>query len=345
MKKRLLLLCLIISVIMTGCGNENYSSSLSSSNKDVNGADNGTGFDITGDYAYSENNSYDSSDYEESSDDTIKTETSETSNNQSIDKEMLVYTCDLAIDTLKFSDTIDGIKQLIYQYDGFIECEDYSDGGDSYSYYYVEDENKHQVYSAQIRIPSKDYNNFVDSVGDLGDVRSKNAFVENVTQEYTDAKTALEIYEAKEQRYINMIAETTDESVALQLEENLTDVEIEIAKLRSRITKLSDDVAYSYVNLKVSEVRKYSSHSGVTSTFLQRLLDTIKDSWSSFSSFLEWLLFFSIKVFPFTILIGIVILVIKKIRKFCPKKIIRKHRRINLGKDSDSKDENKSDSN
>ena len=46
MKKRLLLLCLIISVIMTGCGNENYSSSLSSSNKDVNGADNGTGFDI-----------------------------------------------------------------------------------------------------------------------------------------------------------------------------------------------------------------------------------------------------------------------------------------------------------
>ena len=233
---------------------------------------------------------------------------------------MLVYRCNLNLDTLDFDKTTIGIKSLIDEMGGFIESEAYSDNGGTYSYYYVDDDEKHNTYKATIRIPSSKYDDFIDSVGSLGDVRSKDSNVENMTQEYTDAKTALQIYQEKEKRYISMISTATDEVVAMQLEKELTDLEIQIAQLKTRMENIENDVAYSYVELSVSEVRKYSSHGGVKSTFMQRLLDTFKETYSDFFNFLEELLFLIIRLFPYVVLLGFITLGVVKCIKIRRKK-------------------------
>ena len=324
MKKRFLVLGLACALLMSGCSsstengaalsvNESASSSQGFDNYNYS-SDSG---DVSEDNVDVEDESYDSNNSEQQS------ETTSTSNRK-IDKEMLVYRCNLNLDTLDFDKTTIGIKSLIDEMGGFIESEAYSDNGGTYSYYYVDDDEKHNTYKATIRIPSSKYDDFIDSVGSLGDVRSKDSNVENMTQEYTDAKTALQIYQEKEKRYISMISTATDEVVAMQLEKELTDLEIQIAQLKTRMENIENDVAYSYVELSVSEVRKYSSHGGVKSTFMQRLLDTFKETYSDFFNFLEELLFLIIRLFPYVVLFGVIAFGVVKCIKIRRKKLPKK---------------------
>ena len=220
-------------------------------------------------------------------------------------KEMLVYRCNLSIDTLDYETSLSDFKKLLKEYDCFIETENYSDNGDNYSYYYIEQSGKHSQYTATVRVPSEKYGAFLDSMGSIGDIRSKNSNVENLNQEYTDTETALKIYREQEKRYIAMIKDA-DDSYALQLQQQLTELEIKIAQLESRKNQIETDVAYSYVNLTLREVQKYSAH-GKTDTFMMRLQDNISDSWDTFLNVLETLLTIFIYVWYYLVIVLVIV--------------------------------------
>ncbi len=135
---------------------------------------------------------------------------------QTIDREMLIYSCDVKIDTLDYKKSVNAFKAGLKEMGGFVEHEYYSDGAGFYGYY-VEESEKTKNYTATVRIPSQKYESFVTSLGDLGDVRSQNADVENVSQEYKDAGIQLKILEAKEAAYLKMLkkAENTNEILTI----------------------------------------------------------------------------------------------------------------------------------
>lgn len=229
-------------------------------------------------------------------------------------KEMLVYRCNLSIDTLDYKTSLSDFKKLLQEYDCFIETENYSDNGDNYSYYYIEDSGKHSQYTATVRVPSEKYESFLDSMGSIGDIRSKNSNVENLNREYTDTETALKIYREQEKRYIAMIKDA-DDSYALQLQQQLTELEIKIAQLESRKNQIETDVAYSYVNLTLREVQKYSAH-GKTDTFMMRLKDHISDSWDTFLNVMETLLTIFIYVWYYLVIVlAIVFFAVRQSKK------------------------------
>jgi len=229
-----------------------------------------------------------------------------------IQKEMLVYSCNMVVDTLDFDTSLNSFRNTLEMYGGFIEKENFSDGGSNGRWYY-EDEEKWKGYSATVRIPSKNYYAFCNSAGDLGDLRSKTSNVENLSQEYSDLSTTLEIYEAKEQRYIALLADITEDEYAVEIERELTDIQIKIANIKTRMNQISTDVAYSYVYFTLNEVKEYVSEPVKTDTFLDRLGNTISNAGSGFLVFLEGLLFFLIYTVPYLLLIGIVVFVIVKI--------------------------------
>jgi hypothetical protein len=135
-----------------------------------------------------------------------------------------------------------------------------------------------------------------------------------MNQEYTDANTALEIYKEQEKRYISMIA-TADESYALQLEQNLSELEVKIAQLESQIKTIETDVAYSYIDITIREVEKYSLHDN-TNTFTMRMKDNFSGSWDAFLGFLESILTFIIYAWYYiVILIAIIIFISKHTKK------------------------------
>lgn len=232
----------------------------------------------------------------------------------SIQKEMLVYSCYMDVDTLDFDTSLNSFKNTLDIYGGFVETEHFSDGGGG-GRWYNENEEKWQSYSATVRIPSSNYDAFCNSAGGLGDLRSKTSTVENLSQEYSDLSTSLEIYEAKEQRYIALLADITEDEYAVEIERELTNIQIQIASIKTRMNRISTDVAYSYVYFTLNEVKEYVSAPVKTDTFFDRLGNTFSNAGRGFLEFLEGLLFFLIYTVPYFVLIGIVVFVIVKIVK------------------------------
>ncbi|MGN0692258.1 MAG: DUF4349 domain-containing protein [Oscillospiraceae bacterium] len=307
MKRQLLIPILLCSLMLTGCG----SGEKSSEAYIANGAYDNSYDSYDSDYSYE--TSYDTAAAEESPA-SAENENSDAVTADTIKKEMLVYTCNMTVDVLNFNEAVDSFKESLDNYGGFVESESYSDGGSDSRYYYA-DEEKWQTYYATVRIPSADYDEFCDYAASLGDLRSKNASVENVSSEYYDLNTTLEIYEAKEQRYIDMLADITDDEYAISVEKELTELQVQIARIKTRMNEIRTDVAYSYVYISINEVREYTPEPVKKDTFFQRLSNTLSDAASGFLSFLEGLLFVLIYLFPYLILIGIIIAIIAAIRK------------------------------
>ncbi len=245
-----------------------------------------------------------------------------TSNNNSEDltlsEEMLVYSCNMEIDVMDFQKAVSEFKSTLKEYNGFVESENYTDNG-SKSHYLNNDKTLMHTYSATVRIPSSKYDSFVSGLDSIGTLRSKVAKAENISQEYSDAKTTLEIYEAKRDRYIKMLSTITDEEYAISIEKELTNIEIEIKKLKTNMNKMNNDVAYSYVNIELNEVTEYTTPYS-EKTFLQKLQETVKRSWEYFLYICQTILFIFIFFLPYIAIIAIIIFIIFKITKNKKKK-------------------------
>ena len=278
------------------------------------------------DYSEEAAEDYDAADSEElevSEDGEILNTASKKTSNLNLD--MLVYRCDVTIDTLDYEKSYDDLLKLISEYGGFVESSEYTDNGSNYSYYYIESSDKHLECNITARIPSDKYDKFTSEFSGLGDVRSMSANVENVTQEYTDSETALKIYREQEKRYIAMIADA-DASYAMELQTQLTELEIKIAKLESRMQNIRNDVAYSYVDVRLREVEKYTLHD-TTDTFSMRMKDNLSESWTNFLDFLESVLRFFIYMWYYIILLILIIVLSRKAHRAWrakhPKKEVR----------------------
>lgn len=313
MKRKIILPVLLCSLLLTACGS-------SDSYGGMNVASKSSAYSSEASYdSYSEDKAYSSEEYEYADADSSDASSNSSGDknglsSEKIKKEMLVYTCNMTVDVLNFDEAIGKFKESLDSYGGFVENESYSDGG-SDSRWYSEDQEKWQSYSATVRVPSADYDSFCAAAAELGDLRSKNASVQNVSSEYYDLSTTLEIYEAKEERYIALLADITDEEYAVTIERELTDLQIEIAKIKTRMNEIRTDVAYSFVNISINEVKEYTPEPVKKDTFGQRLLNTVSDTASNFLIFLEGLLFLIISLFPYLVLIGIVVIIVIAIRK------------------------------
>lgn len=315
LKKTLIFTILVLcyAMIAGGCGSDG---SGTASNKSL-------GFTETENDSESQSDSYSSAGEaaegvtDEASSNTANQNAEENATNNTsttVNTDMLVYTCNLSIDTLDYEKSVTDFRNMLSSVGGFVEKENYTDGLSNTSYY-IEETDKHKVYSATVRVPHDKYDTFVNGAGALGDVRSKSSNVENVNQEYTDLNTTLQIYEAKEKRYIKMLAEITDDKHAVTVEKELTEIQVKIAGIKTRLKEIKTDVDFSTVDIQIREVSKYDEKPAKTDTFLQRLGNTLKTTGKNFLSFLETMLFLLIRMAPYILLLGIILYVIYKIQK------------------------------
>lgn len=210
-------------------------------------------------------------------------------------KEMLVFRCTMSIDTLNFEESLTALKTKIQEYHGFVERENQSDGNNGNGRYLLEEEDKDYYYTATIRIPSAYYESFVSATEGIGTLRSKNSSVDNVATRYGTLKNDLEIYEAEYQRYLKQYNETEDEAIALEIQRELRNLSITISDIKTQMSMLESDVAYSYVTVtihKVSEkqIKKEKEEVKEEDSFGTRLSKKAKQSWKDFLGFLEGIL-------------------------------------------------------
>ena len=317
-------------LLLTACGSSQAASDTAPAIGYANGISESRSYseDTNGyysdDYSYASDEAYASEDYDSADVPSYDAAASDsTAEPNAVSKEMLVYSCTMSVDTLNFETSLSGFRNALDTYGGFVEQENFSDGG-SEGRWYSSREEKWKSYTATVRIPSKDYDNFCNAAGGLGDLRSKNASVTNMSQEYSDLSTTLAIYEAKEARYLALLADITEDEYAIAVEKELTDIQIQIANLKTRMNTIETDVAYSYVYFTLNEVKEYKAEPVKTDTFAERLSSTLSSAGEGFLSFLEWLLFVIIYLAPYLVFLGIVAAVVIFIAKSVKKHKIAK---------------------
>lgn len=244
-----------------------------------------------------------------------------------LDKEMLVYRGTLSIDTLDFNTSVNEFKAILDEKGGFIESESYTDSYSTSGYYAIDESYKHNVYSATVRIPSTEYDTVMNSATSLGDVRSRYSNASNVTQQYGTYQSQLEIYETEYSRYLTLLENATDDEYAFQIENELFNIQMQIATLKSNITNIENDVAYSYIDITIKEVSKYEEKPAETNTFLDRFKNTCKNSWDGFLEVLEDIVFFIVMNIYYIVIILVIAFVLWRV--FRKKRAARKNKKIN----------------
>lgn len=230
-------------------------------------------------------------------------------------KEMLVYRCTMSIDTLNFEESLTALKTKIAEFHGFIERETQSDGNNGNGRYIIDEEDKDYYYTATIRIPSAYYESFVSATEGIGTLRSKNSSVDNVATRYGTLKNDLEIYEAEYDRYMKQYNETKDEAIALEIQRELRNLSITISDIKTQMSMLESDVAYSYVTVTVhkvteKEIKKEKEAPKEDDDFGTRVSKKAKESWKNFLGFLESILMFFISGWWAFLLAAIIFLIL-----------------------------------
>jgi hypothetical protein len=337
MNKKYLSLALVSALtvsLLAGCGSSSYSSSVATS--DYVGASNSgyssnkstssgiASFDTASSYSTTESVDYDY-DYtsESKSSSSSSSSSSESSQSENTDaltllEEKLVYHCDLDIETTDYQTTMNDIRAAIKEYGGLIQSENETDS--SYNWYYSDYTKTRGTMTdyIEVRVPSQKYDEFVSSLDGVGKITSKSTSIENISQDYYDTTTQIEALEIQEKNLLNMLdmCDTIEDMITVQ--ERLSEVQYQLNSLNTTKRTMDTDVAYSYVNISVSEVMEYSKDTTPTktNTFLDRLKNTLSDTWTGFLAFIEWLLFLVIRLIPYIIIIGILCYIFrKKIRK------------------------------
>ncbi|MBO4687088.1 MAG: DUF4349 domain-containing protein [Clostridiales bacterium] len=313
MKKKIasiLLACMIASTFLAGCGK---SSGTATKNKrmaaETTAAAAEAAYDNGGAVYYEETAEYYDSDnldmsYEKSDMEWEGGNNGSSSNTPDVNadaaKEMLVFRCNIAIDTLEFEQAVTALKTKIEEYHGFVERENQTDGNSSNGRYVLDEKDKDYYYTATIRIPSAYYESFVSAASGIGTLRSKNSSVDNVATRYGTLQSELEIYEAEYERYLKQYNETEDESIALQIQYELRNLAITISDIKTEMSMLESDVAYSYVTItihKVSEkeLKKEEEEKKEVKeedSFGTKLSKTANESWQGFLGFLQGIVLF-----------------------------------------------------
>lgn len=225
----------------------------------------------------------------------------------------LVYEGSVAIDAIEFETAVRAFKETVQEYGGFLENEQSYGAGGKYTEESSYGKADPRSFRATARIPSDNYQDFMEQTEGLGKVTESNSRVTNMTRQYGTLKAELEIYEAEYERYLKMFDEVSEDNAMLAIQEKLTELSLDIARTKSEMSVIDTDASYSIVNISISEVAVYEERSA---SFPQRLGDVLAKSWRNMLKFFESILFFLILHWYKLLLLFLIIwLIVKFVKK------------------------------
>jgi len=161
-----------------------------------------------------------------------------------------------------------------------------------------------------IRVPHKNFDALINSFSNgIGSILSKNIASDDITEEYTDVSIKLANKKIYLEKYRDMLRSAKTTKDMLEIQENIRELEDEIDVAEGRLRFIDDRVNYSTLNLMLYKEKVRSSATSKIG-FGNRFGDSFTEGWNSFVAFFLGI----ISLWPFFLLIPIVILIWKKWR-------------------------------
>ena len=328
MKKQILLTvsAVTLSVFLTACsggggsGSVSYKSEASYDNSAYDAA--GSTYEMADDYA--ESGEFEEAEMTRTSGDGGEApdidENAETDEKPpaGIDREKIVYSGSMTIETLEYEDTVKKLYDLIEQKDGIIQ----SENSEAFSSHYGSDISERSL-DVTIRIPAKDFRSFISGVNGIGKVRNMHTNADNITRAYYDVASRRSSLRTELKRLEELIdvADTTEDVIAIM--DRMASVQGDLDSLEAQLRNMDTDVAYSTLTVTIQEVVEYSA---TPQSFTERVADACKGSWHNFIRIIQNLIIFVIYLVPVLVILAVIAAIIISIILLIRKRMKKKNK-------------------
>jgi hypothetical protein len=222
----------------------------------------------------------------------------------------IVKTATLSVETLTYDKTISKLDSLVDQYSGYVENSTTQGQGLK---------NTAQTRTAQytIRIPSDKLDDFLNSVGSIGNITSKTIKGEDITQTYFDKESRLTALKIQQTTLQDMLKKSGNLDDLIKINNSLTDVNTQIEQLTGELQKLSSLVDLSTVNVTINEVAQITKITDKSdNSFGGQVLSVLTGSLNALLIVFKVIIEIIVAILPFVIVFGAIALVIIFLVKF-----------------------------
>lgn len=178
-----------------------------------------------------------------------------------------------------------------------------------------------------VRIPKDNADSFMNQVEASGlNVISLSDSSEDVTLEYSDVSTALEVQKINREKYLEYLEQARDVNEILAIEDRLSDVVTQIEQYQSRLLLLDNQIDYTRVSIRISCTTSKSRDSlgervkqrfgEIGSRFIETLLDGLEWATGAIAAL----------VFTLPIILGVIFIGLKVIMKAVRRKEGKKNK-------------------
>ncbi len=181
--------------------------------------------------------------------DSVASEEMSISENQYDSGRKRIRRFELDVETLEFDLFVSSVKQKVSDFGGYIESSSVS--GNSYNY-----SAGRRDATFVCRVPSDKLDEFVNTVGGLGNVTYCYEDSDDVTLNYVDVEARIASLQTEYDRLLELLAEADSIDSIIVLEERLSEVRYQLESYQSQLRTYDNLIDYSTVNLSVREVTR-----------------------------------------------------------------------------------------
>lgn len=189
----------------------------------------------------------------------------------------IIKTVNMNTETKEYDQAISELDRLITENGGFVESS--SANGQSLDYNGV----YRRSAKFTIRIPAQQLDTFLSASQQLLNVTYSHSTSENITAEYYDIQSRLEVLRTERDALNAMLEKATDIDSMLSIRDRLYNVIEEIESYETRLRVYDSLVSYSTVHMTVDEVVEYTKIQAEEPTWGERLVEAFKESWEDFA--------------------------------------------------------------
>lgn len=243
----------------------------------------------------------------------------------------LIWTADVSMETLEFDKSVADVQKITSELGGFVESSSSYGGSDAQGNY------RPKSTSFTLRIPSKNLNGFLGKLEECGTIMRQTLSSENISLQYADTEARKQALQSEYDRLIELMAQAENVDAVIAVEARLSDVRLQLDSLSSQLRTYDNLVDYSTVHLNLDEVQHISKtpNQSIGARIKSGLSDNL---YSLKESAINFFVFFIVNIPTFIVLaliLGIILFILKKIRKHekAPKE--KKHRRHSANPNED----------
>lgn len=191
----------------------------------------------------------------------------------------VIKTFHLSAETTDFDTAIGSLNTLITEHGGYVESastHNQSLSGKNQSY------RRNATYT--LRIPAEQAEEFVSSLGTSFHLTSNSSTVEDVSENYYSIEARLEELQVERDSLLEILESpsvTKDYDMWLTVKQRLSEVTQQIAVYQGQLNRYDSKIAYSTVNLTISEVLNYST-TAEDNSFGSRIGAAFSEGWTDF---------------------------------------------------------------